>query len=1221
MDSEIIMQTVEIKGKGVTLHFPDEMSQDEIKSVIQKDFSKKKEEMPLWVKAIGFVTGASSEKNLDVPEVTRTGVNVPPSADVSFWNDPTTALAMGITGGARAAGGIASKLAIGAREGVGWLTGGATDIPKLAKGGVEAGVKAITEKNLAPRMEAIRAVGKDVPVLAVTGKPVVESIVEQTSKAAVKAAPKFAKEQYPITPKRKDLLGVIEGEISVGKAGYRGPDAETREWKGFPSTFPDYFKNKGYTKKETLSALKKAQEGAKLTDRQRTIVDDLYSGKRHDLLDEVLTYREQKRLDREEAINAITEEHGGTGTEIQSGLDEIYGNKQEVSGVAKEGGELTQRGYTEAEYEASLANNKFPWELGEGGFIGDKPSIPKTSPKTSPKLNDGIIKDITDLTKAIPTVKLHEPINPIEKGKEAIGVARDKIADTYTKVKASVENVWNRYLHPEPYTDWDTSIRSHIGTLQESSLNSHNFSKSILEKIPDKARREALVNYIQADGDIGLLNQRALDLEGKGIKTNKGYKLASNLTPEEMNFGRSVKQYFDSMLDKAIEADVLEHGVENYVPQLWDKSGTVGKRLIAEANSGLLKKDPFFAKKRIYDSYFEGEMLGEIPKNKDIGFLITAYDRAFNQAIATRSFVKSLSGGIASDGRPLAMVAGHASPFVEDADMFVKPTSHSNLKVKAGEETAKIDTHDYVRPPDNPAFRKWKWVSHVPSEEGIDSQILSEGDMYLHPEIAKKVKNVFTRSAIRENVVGKAALSTGATLKGTMLSLSGFHQTQVGLHAVFHGVNPFNAPKINLAEPLQKDLVQSGMVIFDYRGQNLFAEGLTSGGLVAKTPVIGKYLQQYTDYLFKDYIPRLKMAMGQAAFARNTERYGSKMDKGQILKLTADQSNAAFGELNYAVMARNQTFQDSLRLMMLAPDFLEARARFVGQALRPGGREQLMAAIVRGMGGMGTGSYLINKIINPDWTVQDSLHHPFSIMSGENEYTLRSIPGDIYHLATDPRSFIYYRLNPFTVKPLVEFATHRDAQGHWVDPTEQVKDYLNTMFPIPTQKAMAKVFKKQEEIDWWGGILQSVGINVYKHRTELEKSALDLSRRSTYYSDPDVRSHSMLVNVYAKQVRELLTSNGGKMSEINDKITPRINKDLRAGRLYPEELDAIIDKGTGDPLEKTLKGLTAEDLVKLWPKASAKERDAYSDLLNKKLENLEKTHPSRYEALVKKMTQ
>lgn len=71
------------------------------------------------------------------------------------------------------------------------------------------------------------------------------------------------------------LIG-LQGLIEQGEAGQRvaGPEGAV----GIPSTFPEFFKNKGYKKKEVLSIIKKYQDGKELTDAQKETLKDLYDG-------------------------------------------------------------------------------------------------------------------------------------------------------------------------------------------------------------------------------------------------------------------------------------------------------------------------------------------------------------------------------------------------------------------------------------------------------------------------------------------------------------------------------------------------------------------------------------------------------------------------------------------------------------------------------------------------------------------------------------------------------------------------------------------------------------------------------------------------------------------------------------------------------------------------------------------------------------------------------
>jgi hypothetical protein len=185
------------------------------------------------------------------------------------------------------------------------------------------------------------------------------------------------------------------------------------------------------------------------------------------------------------------------------------------------------------------------------------------------------------------------------------------------------------------------------------------------------------------------------------------------------------------------------------------------------------------------------------------------------------------------------------------------------------------------------------------------------------------------------------------------------------------------------------------------------------------------------------------MTMALHAFDRNVARYGNKLDPGTIAELTARQANAAFGELNYKLMARNPSVQDFLRLTLLAPDFLEARTRFIGQALKPYGAEQRAALML-----MGASLYVTARALNkwldddPHWT------KPFSVFYNGREYKLRTVLGDVSELATDPRRFLYNRFSPW-LKIGATVGTGRDYRGIKLTGWEQVKDALSWLVPIP----------------------------------------------------------------------------------------------------------------------------------------------------------------------------
>lgn len=161
-------------------------------------------------KALDFLTmghiegeyGPEKEVSFDATgKMTRAEV---PTGDPGFFQDPVTALAMGGVAGVKAAGGLVGKGIAAGREALGWLTGGGSEVPTLAKAGVKGAVKAAEAKPLAEAAAKRQEKG------------VLESITPEANisagtitEAAGKAAPKatVSAEQF--------LTGNVSGDAGI----------------------------------------------------------------------------------------------------------------------------------------------------------------------------------------------------------------------------------------------------------------------------------------------------------------------------------------------------------------------------------------------------------------------------------------------------------------------------------------------------------------------------------------------------------------------------------------------------------------------------------------------------------------------------------------------------------------------------------------------------------------------------------------------------------------------------------------------------------------------------------------------------------------------------------------------------------------------------------------------------------------------------------------------
>ena len=110
---------------------------------------------------------------------------------------------------------------------------------------------------------------------------------------AVKTVAPAAGVGQPIPARHIEAALRAKGKIEAGLPGKRMP-LESGEWTGVPSTYPEFFKNKGYTKKDIINILDKAIDGKPLTALQRAKFDDIISGERSETAAGMLKQKPQQ---------------------------------------------------------------------------------------------------------------------------------------------------------------------------------------------------------------------------------------------------------------------------------------------------------------------------------------------------------------------------------------------------------------------------------------------------------------------------------------------------------------------------------------------------------------------------------------------------------------------------------------------------------------------------------------------------------------------------------------------------------------------------------------------------------------------------------------------------------------------------------------------------------------------------------------------------------------
>lgn len=649
------------------------------------------------------------------------------------------------------------------------------------------------------------------------------------------------------------------------------------------------------------------------------------------------------------------------------------------------------------------------------------------------------------------------------------------LQDLFDKVEPAVRRVFGaiRELGQEAgkirnLTPYRRAILNWSAKLQRSFGEAAAAQKEINQKVPDRVRQDGITNWIQADGDAAVLRQRlAATIAWRDPVTGKphpmakrliaGYEAALNLTPEEIQVANDARAAYAALGHRGQAYDVLRTFKDNYVTQIWN----LGKSALG-LGGRTLKERFRFSRASTFPTFFDGEQAGYVPKTKAIGQLLPVYLHEMNTVIAARQLVAQMArpNSVASDGRPLLSPRGVGVPIND-------PITGDRETTLVFPKAAHGNTQDYRVMANQPALQDWRWAATDP-QSGATTFLKS--DLAVHPEAFARLQSVLGRSAIRDwystktsalaeipKVLARGLDAANAITKQTMLGLaSPFHQVQEGTHAIGHRVNPFfNIPKIDLVgDRGQMDAARHGLMLLpDRASEGQFMEGFKVSGLVSRIPGIGPVADWYSNYLFKEYIPGLKYKTYEAILARNQKVYADALSRGtvslaDVKTLSAEQANAAYGHLNYADLGRNPTIQHLAQTFALAPDFWEARARFLGQSIvgltgAKVGREQLIALGALALGQAAT-AYTMAKATGGEWDPK----RPFEFTNGPRRYTVRSVPEDVSSLLHNARLYVHSRLSPIIGKGTLQYLSGVDFAGRKVSAGQTTKELAQQPIPI-----------------------------------------------------------------------------------------------------------------------------------------------------------------------------
>jgi len=681
-------------------------------------------------------------------------------------------------------------------------------------------------------------------------------------------------------------------------------------------------------------------------------------------------------------------------------------------------------------------------EAKQGGKLNSRPDQSASKPvEAQPKV------DVSDWTSATEDIPESSPIEPPNTINPETGLVEYHAGVPIPKFE-------NRKM-----SEIDRVTGNRSAKLQKSFAEAKRSQKEINRDIPDRKRQEAASVYREANGDMVLLKE--WETNAKQDWMRRMAKDAQTLTPKEIAVVNKVAAAFDILGKRGEKNDVLKSFRENYITHVWDVTKP-GQKF--GFGSAALKAKFKFSKARSFDTFFDGDQAGFKPKSTAIGDLLPAYMEEMNRTIADRQAVQELVNGKAKDGSPLVVPRGNAKVVENDGGKSV---------LVAPKALKDVDTSHYKIMENQPALADWTWAG----KDTDGNPIFMKSDLAVHPDVYRRLNSILGTSAFKQwyrdatpgiSQVPKAILkgidmAQGAMKREMFGFLAPFHQVQEGTHAVGHKVNPFfGIPKIDFKDPGQIDAARHGLMLLPDKTvgshylegvgsqSSLISQGLRKTGKAGKA--VADVIDGYQDYLFHQYIPGLKYKTYEAILDRNTKRYQPELAKGEltpsdIKTLSAEQSNAAYGHLNYAMLDRNPTMQHLAQIALLAPDFLEARARFVGQAVKglngKVGREQLAAIATLALAQAGS-AFVLSKLSGDDWDPK----HPFEVIHNGRRYSMRSVPEDIFSAMKDTRQFIYSRVSPLVVRGGIQLATGLNYRGEKVGAAETLGELLTGYIPI-----------------------------------------------------------------------------------------------------------------------------------------------------------------------------
>lgn len=537
------------------------------------------------------------------------------------------------------------------------IKNGDSEVIRHIKEGLKSGKLTIDEMQDAIRNQILREISKapkeERPIVKENIKKV-EPTINKVLRGEEVKIPKSAKPSTPEVP--KELLDFIESRIQSGEAGKRIYNEETGKWSGASSTYPDWFKNKDLTKKETLNIIKKVKEGRKLTSKQEEIFNDIVEGARKE-------FREAypKRL-----IKLSPEEVAGF-KEGQKVL--IKDNVYEYKGINDEGKVILEN-TKEPTDKISLdlfdepifvdkvlkEGKEFKLEPEEAGPKPSKPFQPELNLKAEKEALKGKLP-----SKEAPLTPLEEAAKQAEeeKIKKEYEEKQQKILESskeefnqsgeikVNRILGIIKTLKEAIVHSDSKTKiykavhkFAEKLRSEVGL---ASFDAQLLQKYIIKKLPSKQGRE-LIAYALEDPEF-----------------------VKQMTPAQKDVYNAAKNFYEDYRKRLKNEGILDEFIDDYVNHIIikakDKEVSFSRFTKQRVRKKTEVQGEIFPKER--ESLFskegpltikELEELGYVVE-KDIANLMAIYEYTAKKAIANKRFVEALKKLKDSNGKNVLRLA------------------------------------------------------------------------------------------------------------------------------------------------------------------------------------------------------------------------------------------------------------------------------------------------------------------------------------------------------------------------------------------------------------------------------------------------------------------------------------------------------------------------------------------------------------------------------------